>query len=105
VNIGEEVIQIEKGISYDLPRSVVSDVSPSVDLVVAGLMFFEPLIIYEEISGVSAFAQGINVGMLHKQECVSRLFRFFRMIAVKDLLINYFLEELLLKIPAFLIIQ
>lgn len=106
VYVGEELVQVKDGVTYDLSRTMVGNVSTAVDLVKGGVLLIERFIVEQQVVFRAAFPEGVNVWMFAEEQMVlGWCVVFFCRIAVIDLTLYSGFEKLLLQLPGLLVID
>ena len=106
MDVGEEMIQIENGITHNLSRAMVGYIAAAVDGIEASINTCQRLFIQKQIGHIAALAQGVYVGMFNKKQVVScdHLF-FYCFRSISEFYLHSFVEVHLLQIPACFVIH
>ena len=104
VDVGKEILQIQHGIAYYLPETVVGDVAASVGFHICGVYFIEFLLVYQHMMFVARFPESIYMRMLYEEEVIGR-FLLCGLLSVLKFEVYNPAHELFLIIPSRLIVH
>ena len=64
MDVGEMMVEIEDGITHDLPRSVVGDIAAAINGEELDTLLPQTVLIEQEVALLPAFAERVNMWVL-----------------------------------------